>query len=202
MGDVSDRRGQVLPLVALVVVLTGMACLWAGQLGGAAVARAQAATAADAAALAGAARGRVAAWAAAADNGGRLARYQEVGADTEVEVVVGGARAIARARRSGDAGGPGADVAPALRAALARAAQLLGSPVPLEAPPARPRPRRGRPALRLSVEVAPAAVPRLLRVGPQAGLCPLDAGGGAGRFGLCPPRPRSEPRRPEHHQLR
>ncbi|MER3452635.1 MAG: hypothetical protein C4344_02855, partial [Acidimicrobiia bacterium] len=49
------EQGQVLPLVALVVVLSGIAAVWVGRVGGAAVQRARARTAADAAALAGAA---------------------------------------------------------------------------------------------------------------------------------------------------
>ena len=101
-----DERGQVLPLVVVVMVLTGVVCLALGRMGGAAVARAQAATAADAAALAGAAAGREAAAEAAAANGGRLTAYQQLGTDTRVEVELGGARAAARARRSADAGPP------------------------------------------------------------------------------------------------
>jgi hypothetical protein len=94
------ERGQVLPLVAVVVVVAGLACVALGRLGGVAVARAQATTAADAAALAGAAAGKEAAHRAAGRNGGRLASYEELGADTRVEVELGGVRATARARRT------------------------------------------------------------------------------------------------------
>jgi len=100
MTTTVSERGQVLPLVALVMVVAGLACLALGRLGGVAVARAQAATAADAAALAGAAAGREAAVEAAGRNGGRLTTYERLGTDTRVEVEFGGVRATARARRS------------------------------------------------------------------------------------------------------
>ncbi len=57
-------------------------------------------TAADAAALAGAAAGREAAGRTASANGGRLVTYQELGDDTRVQVELGGVRATARARRT------------------------------------------------------------------------------------------------------
>lgn len=100
-----DERGQVLPLVVVVMVLAGVVCLVLGRVGGAAVARAQAVTAADAAALAGAAAGREAAEQAAVANGGRLVVYQQLGLDTRVAVELGGARATARARSGGGTDG-------------------------------------------------------------------------------------------------
>lgn len=100
-------KGQVLPLLAVLVVAAGMAVVWLGRIGEAAVDRARARTAADAAALAGAADGRSAAAAVAAANGGRLVAYREEGSDVAVRVRVGGAEASARARREGDGrGGP------------------------------------------------------------------------------------------------
>ncbi|MGH9177406.1 MAG: pilus assembly protein TadG-related protein, partial [Acidimicrobiales bacterium] len=105
------ERGQVLPLLTVVIVMAGLVCLAAGRLGGAAVARAQAVTAADAAALAGAAAGEGDARRAAAANGGRLTGYQAAGNDARVEVELGPAQAAARARRSG--GGPDNGLAPA-----------------------------------------------------------------------------------------
>ncbi|MGQ0520458.1 MAG: hypothetical protein ACT4PX_04795 [Actinomycetota bacterium] len=181
------ERGQVVPLLAVVIVAAGAVCLVAGRLGGAAVARAQAVTAADAAALAGAAAGRSEAAGAAVANGGRLTRYEQVGGDARAAVAVGPARAVARARRSG--GGGRAGVAPALRAALARAEQLLGGPVPAVDPgPARhtadaaARHRRG-----LAVDVPGWFVPRLAPVAAQAGLCQPHPESHPGHFQLCPP---------------
>jgi hypothetical protein len=144
-------EGQVLPLVALIVALVGAMCLVLGRLGGAAVARAQAQTAADAAALAGALEGRDAAAVAARWNRARLITYEEIGGDTRVRVELGGARALARAQWlpgliGGFSEGAGASggqavalgrqsrvegLVPAMRVALARASGLLGTPVPI-----------------------------------------------------------------------
>jgi hypothetical protein len=63
------------------------------------VARAEAQTAADAAALAGAVHGRAAAEDLAAANGGRLESWVAAGPEVEVVAVVAGERARARARR-------------------------------------------------------------------------------------------------------
>ncbi len=121
------ERGQTVPLLAALVVIAGLAMIALAHLGGGAVERAEARRAADAAALAGAAEGRSGADRLAHANDARLSRYDESGRDAEVVVHYGAARAIARARR--DSGGtavrPG-DPSPALRAALARAAQVLG----------------------------------------------------------------------------
>jgi hypothetical protein len=99
----SDDRGQVLPLMVLVVLVAMGAALLLGRLGVEVVDRARARTAADAAALAGVDGGRPAAEQAARDNGGRVRRFVTTGGATEVEVQVGGAVATARAR-AGDAG--------------------------------------------------------------------------------------------------
>ncbi|HWC11428.1 MAG TPA: M15 family metallopeptidase, partial [Acidimicrobiales bacterium] len=157
-------------------------------------------TAADAAALAGAADGREAAEELAAANGGRLAEFEVQGSDTRVVVELGAARARGRARRESGVGGLGAGgadgggatregLAPAMVAALARAEQLLGRPVPITsgyrsaaaqqalwanraanpfpvAAPGTSMHERG-----LAVDVPVALVPELARVGPQAGLC-------------------------------
>ena len=163
----------MLPLLTLVIVLAGLACLVLGRLGGAAVARAQASTAADAAALAGAAAGRNAAVEVATANGGAVTHYQEAGPDARVEVELGQASAAARARRSGG-GGPAFDgQAPALRAALARAAQLLGRNVPVVAPAGTVHPGDGvvRHERGLAVDVPASFVPTLAPVAAGAGLC-------------------------------
>ena len=101
MERMVGERGKVLPLVAMTMVVAGLACLGLGRLGGVAVARAQAVTAADAAALAGAAAGHEAARQSAERNGARLASFEQLGADARVVVELGGTRATARARRTG-----------------------------------------------------------------------------------------------------
>ncbi|MGI9022390.1 MAG: pilus assembly protein TadG-related protein [Acidimicrobiales bacterium] len=93
--------GSALPLMVVAILLAGVLALQIARLGGAAAARARARTAADAAALAGAADGRAAAKALAEANAAKLVRYQQEGMDTEVEVELGGARAVGRATRAG-----------------------------------------------------------------------------------------------------
>jgi hypothetical protein len=156
-----DERGSALPLLVLGVVLGGLIVLLAARLGGAAVDRAAARSAADAAALAGAAEDEGAARQLAADNGATVVGYEKQGSDARVEVDLGDARAVGRARRSGGgaAGPPGA--APALRAALGRAGELLGREIPTV--------RVHLPGL--GVDVSPLVVDRLLEAGPEAGLC-------------------------------
>ena len=91
--------GQAMPLV-LGVGAVGVVVLRAvvPRAGGAGD-RARAVTAADAAALAGAAEGEDAARQVAADNGGRIVAWHAEGPDVWVTVVVGEARAQAKARR-------------------------------------------------------------------------------------------------------
>jgi hypothetical protein len=91
--------GQAVPLLAgvlsvVVAMLVGLVAL--GNLVGD---RTRAQTAADAAALAGAARGRPAAVAMASENHGELESFVARDGQVEVTVRVGDARAIARARR-------------------------------------------------------------------------------------------------------
>jgi hypothetical protein len=158
--------------------------------GGRAVEEAQAGTAADAAALAGAAAGAEAATEAAEANGARLTRMETAGADTRASVSFGeGAGASARARRIGDPGGGGGP-APALRAALARAAQLTGGPVPT-VPPDPGGPAPGDSAARhergLAADVPPSFVPSLLPVAAGAGLCRPYPESHPAHFEVCPP---------------
>ncbi len=196
-ANTPDERGSILPFFVLAIVLTGVIVVLLGRVGGAATARAGARNAADAAALAGAAAGRAAAAELAQANGAELISYKEMANDTEVRVRVGPAEATGRARRSGDrddgTGGSGTGaskgLAPAMRAALARAEQLLGAPVPITSGfrsteaqaalyanrPANPYPvaapgssmhERG-----LAIDVPAEFVPRLLGVASRAGLC-------------------------------
>jgi uncharacterized membrane protein len=93
--------GQLLPLYAVIVLVAGGAMILLAQLGVLAVHRAHARTAADAAALAGAADGRPAAEVIARANGAVLESFVVNGADVEVRVRVGSTHATARARREG-----------------------------------------------------------------------------------------------------
>lgn len=94
------QRGQVLPLLSVVVALAALVVIGLGRLGAVVVSRAEAQTAADAAALAGAIHGRPAADGLAAANGGRLVAWLQAGAEVEVVTEVRGERARARARRA------------------------------------------------------------------------------------------------------
>lgn len=93
------ERGQVAPLVAVILVVAMLGVLVVVRVGRLTADRARARTAADAAALAGASGGRSAAERLAAANGGVLEGFVAVGDDTEVTVRAGEARASARARR-------------------------------------------------------------------------------------------------------
>jgi Flp pilus assembly protein TadG len=97
---VPRQRGQVAPLVALVMVIIGVVVFGLATLGRSAVDRARAQTAADAAALAGAAADEGAARQLANANAGTLVTFERLGPDVRVVVTVGGIRAHARARRS------------------------------------------------------------------------------------------------------
>jgi hypothetical protein len=86
--------------VALLIVVAGGLCVGLGRLGGDAVQAAQARTAADAAALAGAAEGEGVARDVADDNGAVLVAFVQDGLDVEVRARVGDAEAVARATRT------------------------------------------------------------------------------------------------------
>jgi hypothetical protein len=159
------EKGSTVPLIVVVVLAAGGAIVLLGRVGGAAVDRASARTAADAAALAGAAEGRGAAASVAAADGGRIESYQELGVETEVRVRVGQATAVARARRESGGNGDNGQ-APALRAVLTRLGQLLGQAVPVHSVVAS---SSGQPGM--AVIVPPDWATRLPSVGRQAGLC-------------------------------
>lgn len=191
-----SERGSSLPLVAVVVVLVGACCVLVGRLGASAVDAAAARSVADAAALAGAAAGEEEAAALATANGGRLVDYRTDADHVEVVAVVGRASARARARATTSPGvagaGEGAAAAglvPELRAALARAEELLGRPVPVTSgwrsqarqqalwdaratnpfPVARPGTsmhERG-----MAVDVPRSFAPHLAAVAPSVGIC-------------------------------
>ena len=94
-------RGQLLPMYALIVLVACAATLVLVRLGTVAVHRAHARTAADAAALAGAAEGRAAAEQVAAANGAVLESFDAHDDEVEVRVRVDSSHARARARREG-----------------------------------------------------------------------------------------------------
>jgi hypothetical protein len=165
------EKGSTVPLLALLVLAAGGAIVLVGRIGATAVDRASARTAADAAALAGAAEGREAATSVAAADGGRVESYREQGVETEVRVAVGRATAVARARReSGGAGDPfdanSNGMAPALRAVWTRAGQLLGQAVPVYSVVRSSSGQAG-----MAVIVSPDWATRLAVAGRQAGLC-------------------------------
>ena len=98
---VEASNGQLVPLYALVVLIACGATLLLVRIGVLTVHRAHARTAADAAALAGAAEGRAGAEEIAADNGAVLEFFVTDGDEVEVRVRVGTTHATARARREG-----------------------------------------------------------------------------------------------------
>ena len=208
-----NEQGSTLPFMALAIVLAGVIVVLLGRVGGAATSRAGARNAADAAALAGAAAGRAAADDLAKANGAELVSYKEMGSDTEVRVRLGVAEATGRARRTGerdDGTGQGQGsgpttkgLAPAMRAALARAEQLLGHPVPITsgyrstesqaalyanraanpypvAAPGSSTHERG-----LAIDVPADFVSRMLEIASRAGLCQPYPGDDPLHFEVC-----------------
>jgi D-alanyl-D-alanine carboxypeptidase len=193
------------PLAAAMVALCCMALLALVPVAGALDDRARARTAADAAALAGAADGELAARQVAKANGADLLAIEGAGGGVVVHVRVGDVEAYARARATrrpgGGAGGAAvvvggrrAGLAPAMLAALARADGLLGHPVTVvsglrtrseqealwEARATNPypvaRPGTSDHERGLAIDVPRSDVPELRRVAPAAGLCqPLPA---------------------------
>lgn len=132
-------EGQVVPLAAAMVALCGVILVALVPVAGALDDRARARTAADAAALAGAADGDGAARRLASANGAELLEIERDGDEVVVQVRVGEVEAYAKARgtrppataATSGAGGDRAGLAPAMLAALARADGLLGRPVPV-----------------------------------------------------------------------
>lgn len=193
-------RGQATVFGVAALGLVGMMLVALGPMGRALADRAQARTAADAAALAGAARGEAAARDTAAANGGDLVGYDVEDGEVVVEVEVGGVGAFSRARgvreafgalgASGPIGsGPRAGLAAPLVAALARADALLGRPVPVVSGFRSPEqqqalwerrhvnpfpvapPGRSFHERGLAVDVPSGFVDQLLTVADEAGLC-------------------------------
>ena len=95
----THERGQATPLWAIVLLLAALLLVPMGLVARATIERAEAQSAADAAALAGALEGEGEARAIAAANGARVERYRQLGPVVEIIVVVGDRRATARAIR-------------------------------------------------------------------------------------------------------
>jgi len=93
----ASDRGQAVPLLVAAVAFIAVAAVLIGRIGVAVVQAAQARTAADAAALAGAHDGARAAAVMAGANGGTLVSYIDDGSTVTVVVRVGRAEAAARA---------------------------------------------------------------------------------------------------------
>lgn len=100
MVDVGDDRGQALPWMLLVVLMAMAMVAFAVRFAGVVDDAAQARTAADAAALAGAARGEPAARDLASRNGATLVSFVRSWRGVVVEVQVGDVRARAEATSS------------------------------------------------------------------------------------------------------
>jgi Putative Flp pilus-assembly TadE/G-like/D-alanyl-D-alanine carboxypeptidase len=143
-----DDRGQATVLAVMGVGFAALMLVAATTAGRVLVDRAQARTAADAAALAGAAEGEAGAREVARANGGVLVRHEDLNGVAMVEVRVGRVTAFARARWIpdppvapslgdlvggvvGNGMGRRAGLSAPLLAALERADRLLGTPVPI-----------------------------------------------------------------------
>ena len=90
-------RGQAVVLLLIVVVMAALAVVGTGRFSVRVIDRGRAQTAADAAALAAVAGGRIAAGRLAVDNGARLVSFAEADGAITVVVDVAGQRATARA---------------------------------------------------------------------------------------------------------
>ena len=134
-----DDAGQVVPVAVALMALLVMALLALVPAAAALGQRARAGTAADAAALAGAAGGEDEARRLAEANGGEVVGFDRVGDEVVVRVRVGEVEAEARAQgrrlpptgTGVGGGGERAGLSPGLLAALDRADALLGFPVPV-----------------------------------------------------------------------
>jgi hypothetical protein len=169
------ERGQLLPFMAMVLTLVLFAALALVRVSARATHVARAEAAAEAAALAAAeGGGEPAARQWVTLNHGRLVSYVSDGASVTVVAEVDGARGEARA-----APAPAAqdDLDAGLRAALVRAGQLMGGPVPLTSVTGDG----------LAVDVSVAALAELVPLADQAGLCRPDIDGHATRFDVCYP---------------
>ncbi len=191
----AGERGSVVPLAAVLAVAIGGLVIGLGRVGVEVVTASRASSAADAAALAGAAQGRQAAERLAAANGAVLVAFEAEGREVQVTVRVGGAEAVARAATvESPLAAAAVGLTAEMRSALAAAETALGRAVPVTSgwrspaaqqalwdrratnpyPVARPGTsahERGE-----AVDVSLAVADSLAAVGPSVGLCrPLPA---------------------------
>jgi hypothetical protein len=182
-----DERGQVLPLLALVVVAIGGLVFGLARFGAVTTQSARAQAAADAAALAGAAESEAAAASVADANGAGIVTYEVDGREVEVRTLVGDTWAVARARRTGggggvagwvgteSSGGAASRLTGELRRALEAAAEVLHQPVPIAEATGR------------AVAVPRSFAARLAAVTARTGLCQQSSRTDPVRFVLCRP---------------
>lgn len=201
MASRSNDHGQTTVLATLVLAMAVLLMAGIAMAGAALRDRAQARSAADAAALAGAAEGEASAVAIARANGAQLVDYESDDGRVVVEVEIGRVNAFAKARvrpsvipsATGVAAPPGggvrAGLVPEMLAALSRADALLGMPVPVvsglrtraqqqslwdrraQNPYPVARPGTSNHEHGRAVDVPRGFVPRLLSVTAAAGLC-------------------------------
>lgn len=126
-----DERGQAVGLLLVIMAVAMGAALLLGELGSRALAESRAQTAADAAALAGAAEGPEAAAEVARMNGSTASAVEGTVSDATVTVRVGEAEAVARAQAPPPPTGGTEGLTPEMTAAVARAGALLGTSVPI-----------------------------------------------------------------------
>jgi hypothetical protein len=173
--------GQATPLVATGLLVALLGCLLVAQIGRRANLEARVRTAADGAALAGAAAGPAAAGDAARANGATVISSSARHGVFEVTVALVEAPDVrATASAAGTSGPPGEGdfpLAPALRAALHRAGDLLGHPVPIVGAVGSDQ-----------VLVPAAAALEVATVSRFSGLCIVPPGVDPVHFGVCPPR--------------
>jgi Flp pilus assembly protein TadG len=93
----TGERGSIVLVITVAVVLVGLMAIGVAEVGRAMVLDQRAQTAADAAALAGAVGGRLAAAELARRNGAELVAFEQSGWEVTVAVIVHSARATARA---------------------------------------------------------------------------------------------------------
>lgn len=180
-----DERGQVTPLLAVLVVVIGGLIFGVARFGATTAHASRAQAAADAAALAGAAEDRGAAEAVARLNGAEVVSYDADGREVLVRTRVGEVWSVARARRVGggrgvvgwvgqeSSGGIASGLHPVVRRALEVAAEALHQPVPIAGGSGR------------AVDVPRSFAARLASVSPRTGLCQLTPQTDPVRFVPC-----------------
>ncbi len=202
----SKERGSITPFIALFVFITAGLTMGVARFGAEASIAAQARTAADAAALAGAAEGEQAARQVAHINGARLVSFSVEGREARVTVELGGTKVSARAEGSIPdfsivVGATG--LHPQLLNALARAEVLLGRAVPISSgwrsieqqqrlydnrgsnPYPVAKPGSSKHEQGLAIDVPLSFAPTLARIAGDVGLCQPVAKTDPVHFELC-----------------